>query len=42
MIAGNDGYQDVVDVLNTKLSNKDITDVSIIDTKVEMLISVKT
>ena len=42
VIAGNDGYQDVVDLLNTKLSNKDITDVSIIDTKVEILISVKT
>ena len=42
VIAGNDGYQDAVDLLNTKLSNKDITDVSIIDTKVEILISVKT
>ena len=42
MIAGNDGYKDVVNLLNTKLSNKDINDVSIIDTKVEILISVKT
>ena len=42
VITGNDGYQDAVDLLNTKLSNKDITDVSIIDTKVEILISVKT
>ena len=42
MIAGNDGYKDVVNLLNTKLSNKDIYDVSIIDTKVEILISVKT
>ena len=42
VIAGNDGYKDVVNLLNTKLSNKDITDVSIIDTKVEILISVKT
>ncbi len=42
VIAGNDSYKDVVNLLNTKLSKKDITDVSIIDTKVEMLISVKT
>ena len=42
MIAGNDSYKDVVNLLNTKLATKDITDVSIIDTKVEMLISVKT
>ena len=41
VIAGNDGYKDVVNLLNTKLSNKDITDVSIIDTKVEILLSVK-
>ena len=42
VIAGNDSYEDVVNSLNTKLSNKNITDVSIIDTKVEILISVKT
>ena len=42
IIVGNDGYKDVVNLLNTKLSNKNITDVSIIDTKVEILISVKT
>jgi len=42
VIAGNDSYKDVVNLLNTKLATKDITDVSIIDTKVEMLISVKT
>ena len=42
VIAGNDSYEDVVNSLNTKLSNKDISDVSIIDTKVEILISVKT
>jgi len=39
--AGNDGYQDEVNLLNINLSNKDITDVSIIDTKAEILISVK-
>ena len=42
VIASNDSYKDVVNSLNTKLSNKDINDVSIIDTKVEILISVKT
>ena len=42
VIAGNDSYKDVVNLLNTKLSNKNITDVSIIDTKIEILISVKT
>ena len=42
VIAGNDSYKDVVNLLNTKLSNKNITDVSIINTKVEILISVKT
>ena len=42
VLAGNDGYKDVVNLLNTKLSNKDITDLSIIDAKVEVLISVKT
>ena len=42
VIAENDIYKDVVNLLNTKLSKKDITDVSIIDTKVEILISVKT
>ena len=42
MIDGNDSYKDVVNLLNTKLSNKDINDVSILDTKVEILISVKT
>ena len=42
VIARNDSYEDVVNLLNTKLSNKDITDVSIIDTKVEVLISVRT
>ncbi len=41
VIAGNDCYKDVINLLNTKLSNKDISDVSIIDTKVEILISVK-
>ena len=33
---------DAINLLNTKLSKKDITNVSIIDTKVEILISVKT
>ena len=42
MIAGKDGYKDVVNLLNTKLANININDVSIIDTKVEILISVKT
>jgi hypothetical protein len=42
LIAGNDGYKDVVNLLNTNLSNKDIFDVSIIDSEVEILISVKT
>ena len=42
VIAGNDSYKDAVNLLNTKLSNKDIADISIIDTEVELLMSVKT
>ncbi len=42
VIAGKDDYKDAINLLNTKLSNKSINDVSIIDTKVELLISVKT
>jgi hypothetical protein len=42
VIAGKDDYKDAVNLLNTKLSNKSINDVSIIDAKVELLISVKT
>ena len=36
-----DAYEERISFLNTKLSKKNITDVSIIDTEVEILISVK-